>query len=222
MCGRYTLTLSGHTLAEAFELDDVPPFTPRYNVAPTQTMPVVRRAEGGGRSCDLLRWGLVPFWADDPAIGNRLINARAESAAQKPAFRAAFKHRRCLVPADGFFEWRREKGGKQPYLIRFGDGRMFALAGLWECWKPEDQDPLESYTILTTSPNRVVKPLHDRMPVILPPEHWNSWLGLTGAAPPELEALLGPHPAEEMEAHPVSRRVNSPANDDPGVLDPVG
>ncbi len=220
MCGRYTLTLSGQALAEAFELDDVPAATPRYNVAPTQSMPVIRGGEAGRRTCALHRWGLVPFWADDPAIGNRLINARSESVAGKPAFRAAFRHRRCLVPADGFYEWRREGGGKQPYLIRFGDGRLFAFAGLWEHWSPSDGQVLDSFTILTTSPNDVVRPVHDRMPVILPPQHYDRWLGFTEASASELQALLCPHPSEGMELHPVSRRVNSPANDDPQVVEP--
>lgn len=219
MCGRYTLTLSGHALAEAFELDDVPATTPRYNVAPTQSMPVIRASEDRRRTCALHRWGLVPFWADEPGIGNRLINARAEGAAGKPAFRAAFRHRRCLVPADGFYEWRKEAGGKQPYLIRFADGRLFAFAGLWERWGSGDGEPLETFTILTTTPNSLVQPLHDRMPVILEPRVYDRWLGLVEATADDLQSLLGPHPGDRMEAYPVSKRVNSPSNDDPGLLD---
>lgn len=221
MCGRYILTLTGQALADAFELDDAPAHTPRYNVAPTQTVPVIRATEEGRRACVLQRWGLVPFWADDPAIGNRLINARAETAAGKPAFRAAFRHRRCLVPADGFFEWHKEGGGKQPYLVRFSDGRPFAFAGLWERWSSSGETPLETFTILTTSPNQLVQPLHDRMPVILPPNHYDRWLGLAEPTSGDLQDLLGPYPHGEMEARRVSRRVSSPTNDDPAVLDPV-
>lgn len=217
MCGRYILTVSGEVLARLFGLDEVPELVPRYNIAPTQRVPVVR-AVGGRRRLDSLRWGLVPHWAAEPSVGHRLVNARAETAATKPSFRSAFRSRRCLVPANGFYEWQATPSGKQPWLIRLSGGRPFAMAGLWERWSGGDGD-LETFTILTTSPNEVVAPLHGRMPVILPPEAWERWLDPEYRAPEALQALLGPFPAAEMEAHPVSRLVNDPANDSPACLE---
>ena len=217
MCGRYILTVSGEVLARLFGLDEVPELVPRYNIAPTQRVPVVRAA-GGRRRLDSLRWGLVPHWAAEPSVGHRLVNARAETAATKPSFRSAFRSRRCLVPANGFYEWQATPAGKQPWLIRLSGGRPFAMAGLWERWSGGDGD-LETFTILTTSPNEVVAPLHGRMPVILPPEAWERWLDPEYRAPEALQALLGPFPAAEMEAHPVSRLVNDPANDSPACLE---
>jgi len=163
----------------------------------------------------------VPPWADDPAIGNRLINARAETAAAKPSFRAALRRRRCLVPADGFYEWKREAGGKQPYLIRFEDGRPFALGGLWETWRNPSGEGIESFTILTTEPNEVVAPLHDRMPVIVPPEAFALWLDPAVGDPTAIAPLLAPPPADGMVARPASRLVNDPGNDVPECILPI-
>ncbi len=220
MCGRYTLTVSASVLAEVFAVD-VPELRPRYNVAPTQTMGVVRLGRDDAPSWREARWGLIPSWAKDPTIGNRLINARAETAADKPSFRAAIRRRRCLVPADGFYEWRRSPDGKVPHLVRFADGRPFAFAGLWERWRDADGATVDSYTILTTRPNELVAGLHDRMPVILPPEVHDEWLAPAEIERDRLEALLAPHPPAGMETYPVSRRVNSPANDDPECVRPV-
>ena len=220
MCGRYVLTITGKVLAGAFGVDQVPEVEPRYNIAPTQRAPVVRGDEGR-RRMDLVRWGLIPPWAKDPSIGQRLINARAETAAAKPSFRNAIRRRRCLVPADGFYEWQRTPAGKQPWLIRMADGWPFAMAGLWEIWRPRDGEPLETFTILTTEPNEVVAPLHDRMPVILPPGSWDLWLDPSVTDPDRLAPLLAPHPPEGMTAHPVTRAVGSPAFDEPACIEPV-
>jgi putative SOS response-associated peptidase YedK len=182
---------------------------------------VIRQAvDGTARECVALRWGLVPSWADDPAVGNRLINARAETVASKPSFRAAFRQRRCLVPADGFYEWQKQAGKKQPFYIHLRGGGPFAFAGLWERWQGADE-PIESFTIVTTEANELVRSLHERMPVILPREAYKHWLDPAYAKLEELQALLRPYPAEEMAAFPVSTRVNSPRVDDAACIVPV-
>ena len=221
MCGRYTLTVDAALLAELFELEPPAELEPRYNVAPTQTVPIVRSAPDGGRQWARVRWGLIPGWAKDESIGSRLINARAETVADKPSFRSAFKHRRCLIPADGFYEWVKTEGGKVPHHIRFADGRPFAFAGLWERWSPPGGEVVDSCTILTTAPNELVAGLHDRMPVILPRNRFADWLAPEPLDPDTAEAMLVPHPSDGMEAVPVSRRVNSPANDDEQCVRPV-
>ena len=221
MCGRYFLTTPGEVLADIFEAGSAPELSPRYNIAPTQTVPIVRLGASGARELALASWGLVPVWAKEKAIGNKLINARAETLAEKPSFRDAFKKRRCLLPADGYFEWKREGTVKQPYAFRASDGRPLALAGLWSFWKdPATGEPLESCAIVTTSPNELAATVHDRMPVILAPESFGKWLG---AAPPspDFAALFEPYPAERMLAYPVSRAVNSPANDRPELLEAI-
>ncbi|HQP42154.1 MAG TPA: SOS response-associated peptidase [Thermoanaerobaculales bacterium] len=221
MCGRFTLTVSARVLGQLFDVPEPEGIVPRYNIAPTQQVLVARSAEGG-RELTGVRWGLIPHWADDPSIGNRMINARGETVATKPAFRSAVKHRRCLIPADGFYEWQKAGAGKQPHLIRFADGRAFAFAGLWEGWRPRDGGvPVDSCTIVTTTPNRLVAALHDRMPVILPPAAFEEWLRPEPLPEPRLEELLAPYPDHEMEAFAVSRRVNSPAYDGPECAVPL-
>jgi putative SOS response-associated peptidase YedK len=220
MCGRYTLTTPVEKLAEefGFEASSVE-LPPNYNVAPTQQVAAVLE-EGGERHLEMLRWGLIPSWADDPQIGSRMINARAETAPEKPSFRSAFRGRRCLIPADGFYEWQRTNGSKQPYYIHMKEGRPFAFAGLWESWKEEGGPEIRSCTILTTKPNALVAGIHDRMPVILPPGSYDAWLD-TEAERDELYGLLASYPEDEMEAYPVSRFVNSPQNNDPRCVEPA-
>lgn len=222
MCGRFTLTVSASVLAGIFELDAPPEFRPRFNIAPTQIHPIVSAGDHEPRRWRLCRWGLVPSWAKDPSIGARMINARSETAAEKPSFRQAFKTRRCLVPADGFFEWSKTPEGKQPHHIRFTDRRPFALGGLWERWDCGSEPPLESFTILTTRPNPLVERIHDRMPVIIPTDSWDRWLEPAPLAPELRDALTGPHDPASMESVAVSRRVNSPVNDDPDCLSETG
>jgi putative SOS response-associated peptidase YedK len=194
---------------EHFRLNSLPPMTPRFNVAPTQEVGVVRQP-AGQREFVWMHWGLVPRWAKDPKIGSQMINARAETAADKPAFRDAFKRRRCLVVADGFYEWQKTGGKtKQPYYIHMKDGRPFGFAGLWERW-----GELESCTILTTSPNDLCAPVHDRMPVILGPADYDRWLDPEVSDPAALAPLLDCYPADEMVAEPVSTHVNRVANND--------
>jgi putative SOS response-associated peptidase YedK len=220
MCGRLNLTASGSELAEVFGLDEIPNVAPRYNIAPTQPIAVVRLApQRGRRRMDTLRWGLVPSWEKDPAVGNRMINARVETAASKPAFREAFHLRRCLIPTNGFYEWESRSGVKQAFVIRRKDGHPFALGGLWDRW--DGGEPLETCTILTTEPNEVVRPIHDRMPLILPPEAYELWLNPRVDEVRALKRFLGPVSAQDLEAVPISSRVNAPENDDPEVLEPI-
>lgn len=223
MCGRFTLATPEQDIAQQFSLTDVPHLEARYNIAPTQPVAAVRlQREGGGRELVMLHWGLIPFWADDPKIGNRMINARAETVEEKPSFRNAFRRRRCLVLADGFYEWKKENGWKQPYYVRMDDGRPFAFAGLWEFWKDDETETaIESCTLLTTQPNGVVRPIHKRMPVILHPRDYDLWLDVETADVERLKAILGPYPAEEMEAYPVSRLVNKPAHEGPELIEPL-
>lgn len=217
MCGRYTLTVPIDQLAAEFDLDEVrAELSPNFNVAPTQSVAAIL-AENGGRRLETLRWGLVPSWAKDPEIGARMINARSETAPEKPSFRSAFKRRRCLIPADGFYEWKREEGGKQPFYIHMKDGRPFAFAGLWEDWNDGE---IRSCTILTTSANGLVGEVHERMPVILPAEDRDAWLD-PEAETQELVSLLRPYPGDDLETFPVSRFVNSPRNNDERCIEPA-
>jgi putative SOS response-associated peptidase YedK len=217
MCGRYFLISKPHEVAAHFQVELPGLIHPRYNIAPTQPALCVRASREGGREAVIMRWGLVPSWADDPAIGSRMINARAETAAEKPSFRAAMKYRRCLVPADGFYEWRKVGTGKQPYAVRLRGGGLFAMAGLWEQWE-RGEGALESFTILTTSANEAVRVLHERMPVILPPERYAEWLAPDVRDAAAVAALLVPCSPEALEVYPVSTRVNSPGNDSPELL----
>lgn len=212
MCGRYTLRTKASDLAEVFRVLDAPDFSPRFNIAPTQMVLAVR--QNGAREFVRLRWGLVPSWADDPAIGNRMINARSETVATKPSFRSAFKSRRCLIVADGFYELQKVGKAKQPFFIRMKDDRPFGFAGLWEHWE-RGEKPIDSCTIITTTPNDVTKAVHDRMPVIIAPDDYDRWL--TG----EPAELLRPYPPENMEAFPVSTLVNSPKNESADCVRPM-
>ncbi|WP_169979833.1 SOS response-associated peptidase [Tautonia rosea] len=222
MCGRFTLSSSPERIAQAFELPDPLPFDASYNIAPTQPVAAVRRdPDSGARRCDLMRWGLVPSWAKDPSIGNRMINARAETVAEKPAFRHAFRRKRCLVIADGFYEWKREGSRKQAYFIRLKDGSPFGFAGLWDYWEGPD-GAFESCSIITTEPNALMEPIHDRMPVIVANDAYGLWLSQEVQEPERLEPLLVPFPAEAMEAWPVSTMVNRPANNRPECIRPLG
>ncbi len=222
MCGRFTLTDPNVDLAVQFGLPQIPDMPPRYNIAPTQPVAVVRQAAADQvREMVMLQWGLIPFWAKDPKIGARLINARSETAAEKPSFRTAFRRRRCLVLADGFYEWQKQNGTKQPFFIRLRDARPFAFAGLWERWQGPDSDLIESCTLLTTEPNDLLRLVHNRMPVILQPDDYALWLDPTVQKPELLQPLLHPFPPQEMEAYAVSRFVNSPDNDTPKCIEPL-
>ncbi len=220
MCGRFSLTQSADALANAFALNDVPAWMPRYNIAPTQTIATLVSDASPSRQFRLLRWGLVPSWAKDLAIGSKLINARSETVAEKPSFRAAFKQRRCLILADGFYEWLRlDKKQKQPYYFQLTDKQPFAFAGLWERWQGSGE-PIESCTMLTTQANELLQPIHDRMPVMLAPETYERWLDVTTPAA-ELQQLLHPYDAQAMQGYPVSPSVNSAANENIECLNPL-
>ncbi len=228
MCGRFSLTPSAIALlGEVFGVDDTQLLLPRWNIAPTQDVGVVRSLDGR-RHLDLLRWGLIPPWTKDPKQGPLLINARADTVAEKPAFRHALKLRRCLVPADGFYEWAPPTEGapktakKQPWWFRMKDERPFALAGLWELWTPPEGKPVASFTLITTDANDVVARVHDRMPVILPREAWSRWLDPAVQDARDVVGLLRPYPAELMSARPVSQRLNSAREDDPSLVEPEG
>ncbi len=225
MCGRFTQTRPWAELVLLYRITEIPvpaSLRPRYNIAPTQDVPVVRPiGDGGDRELLLMRWGLVPFWAKSIDIGARLINARAETVRDKPAFRTAFKQRRCLVVADGFYEWQKQtKGPKQPYLVSLADDRPFAFAGLWEEWAPPGGQKLETCTIVTTTANATVAPIHDRMPVILDAGDFDAWLD-RGRPPAAALSLMRPYRGA-MRTVAVSRRVNRVGNDDPGCVEPLG
>jgi putative SOS response-associated peptidase YedK len=226
MCGRYTLTSSAEDVAREFELATVPDLRPRYNVAPGQLVPVVRVDDEGRRALVHHRWGLVPSWAKDPSIGHRMINARSETVGEKPAFRSAFRRRRCLVPADGFYEWSGPKKARRAHWIRVGDG-LFAIAGLFECWHPPppsgdaSNEPLWTCTLLTTEANAAIRPLHDRMPVVIEQRDYEAWLDPTLDEREAVAAYLVPVPPDRIEVVDVGPRVNDVRNDDPGCLEPA-
>ena len=221
MCGRIVQLSHPDAIARLFATAGPPPNAPaRRNAAPGQDLMAVRQhPQTGGRRLDLLRWGLIPSWATDARIAWKLINARSETAHATPAFRDAWRRRRCLVPVDAFYEWRPEGKLRQPYAIARPDRAPFALAGLWEWWKdPAGGGEVRTFTILTTQANARLAPLHHRMPVVVPPERWAAWLDPASAPP---DGIAAPRPDDELEAWPVSTRVNSAANDDPGMLDPL-
>lgn len=219
MCGRFNLTATGEEIAEQLGLADVPTLAPRYNIAPTQPVASVRLNPGSGRKeLTHFHWGLIPSWAKDPSLAARMINARAETVAEKPAFRAAFKYRRCLIPVTGFYEWQKVDGKKQPYHIHPADGKAMVLAGLWEHWQGPDGSEIDSCTILTTTANELMAPLHERMPVILQPDDYDSWLATDAKGIDRLQHLLRPAPAGFLAAYPIAPIVNSPFNDTPQCL----
>ena len=217
MCGRYSLHTNPEVIALAFKLGLLPEIRPRYNIAPSTQVLIVREDKEKGRVADLYRWGLIPSWAQDPAIGNKLANARAETVAEKPSFRNAFKRWRCLIPASGFYEWKALKGRKQPYYIHPQGRELFGLAGITESWQGPD-GPIHSCAIITTGPNELTKNIYDRMPVILEPADYAAWLDPANQATAKLQELLRPYPADAMAAHPVSTRVNTPKHDDPALI----
>ncbi len=222
MCGRFVLTVDPADLQEAFPEFTFPSqYAARYNIAPTQ--PVLAIPNNGTGKADFFVWGLIPSWAKDPAIGNRMINARAETLAEKPSFRGPLKYRRCLILADGFFEWQAQAASKSkiPHCIRMKSAKPFAFAGLWEDWLAPDGSNIKSCTIITTQPNELMAPIHNRMPVILPPNAYAQWLDKGPQQAAGLLPLLQPYPADEMIAYPVSTLVNSPANDRLEILTPV-
>ena len=222
MCGRFTQTATPAALAQQFGLSIPPLLTPRYNIAPSQPVAAIRiDPETTTRQLVQLRWGLIPSWATDPKIGYQCINAKAETVAEKPSFRAAFRKRRCLVVATGFYEWQVQGKQKQPMWIGLNDQRPFAFAGLWEQWQPPEGEAIESCTILTTEPNDLMKPIHQRMPVLLPTEAYEQWLDSRVQDFPALHSWLHPYPGDDLRAYPVSTLVNNPRHDRPECLEPV-
>jgi len=221
MCGRYALTATPEEVQALFGYLDGEDFPPRYNIAPTQPVAIVR-LDRNTRCFALVRWGLVPSWVKDPKAFALLFNARAESASEKPAFRAAMRYRRCLFPASGFYEWRRGPGKtKQPYWVRPLGGGLIAFAGLWETWSDRDGGEIDTACILTTDANAAIAPIHHRMPVVIAPEDYDRWLDVRGYSPEAVADLLRPAPVDLFEAIPVGSRVNKAENDDPSIQEPV-
>ena len=220
MCGRYTITSAPEAIRALFHYPEQPNFPPRYNVAPTQPIPIVRLVEGK-RQFALVRWGLLPSWVKDPKTFALLINARGESVADKPAFRAAMKRRRCLIPADGFYEWKAVGGRKAPYFVRLKSGAPMAFAGLWETWTGPNGEELETAAIVTTEANRTLAPIHSRMPVILAPAAFDLWLNTSDVDAKTAAALIHAAPDNLLEAYEVSSAVNRTANDNPKLVEPI-
>ena len=215
MCGRFALKAKPEELIRIFGLDECVDLKPRYNIPPGTDIAAIRLSPEGKRVLHLLRWGLVPHWAKDPSIGSKLNNARGETIAEKSSFRDAFKRRRCLIPADGFYEWQAQGKVKQPFYISLKSGEPLAMAGLWESWKSPDGEVLRTCCVITTGPNAVMEPIHNRMPVIIAPRHWQRWL----SAPTEdMADLICPYPGELMSAWPVDRRVSKTVDDDEGLV----
>jgi putative SOS response-associated peptidase YedK len=222
MCGRFTLTVDPADLQDAFPQFTFPEkYAPRYNISPSQ--PILAIPNDGKSSADFFIWGLIPSWAKDPSISSKLINARSETLAEKPSFRGGFKYHRCLILADGFYEWKSQPGTKTkvPHFIRLKSGKPFAFAGLWDTWQSPDGGSVRSATIITTTPNSLMAPIHTRMPVILPSDAYAQWLDPAARTAESLQHLLAPYSADEMTAHSVSTLVNSPANDRAECVVPV-
>ncbi|MFO7663194.1 MAG: SOS response-associated peptidase [Chloroflexota bacterium] len=220
MCGRFSLAATGDEIKDHYTLQELPFVEPRYNIAPTQPVAAVRLSHRGDRELTHFQWGLIPSWAKDASLGSKMINARSETVAEKPAFRAAFKRRRCLIPATGFYEWQQVNGRKQPMNIQNAGGGLLSLAGLWELWQPPDGSMLETCTILTTAPNELLEPIHNRMPVIIDPADYDMWLDVETAAD-QLLHLLRPYDADRLKAFPVSTVVNQVGNDSPECIIPL-
>jgi putative SOS response-associated peptidase YedK len=219
MCGRFTLTVDPGQIQAAFPGIEIPrDMPPRYNIAPTQPVAVI--PNDGNNRLDFFVWGLIPSWAKDPEIGNRMINARAETLAEKPSFRGSLKYKRCLILADGFYEWKSGPGGKTktPYFIHMNDRKPFAFAGLWDSWNSPDGSQVKTCTIITTEPNDLMALIHNRMPAIMHPRDYDKWLDPSLQAPDNLLPLIKPYPAEQMNAYPVSTQVNKPENDNPELV----
>ena len=222
MCGRFTLTVDPAELKDLYQNASFPEkFAPRYNIAPSQA--VLAIPNDGKNAADFFLWGLIPSWAKDASIGNRMINARGETLAEKPSYRGVYKYKRCLIPADGFYEWKSQPGTKTktPYFVHMKKGQPFAFAGLWDEWRAADGSQLLTCSIITTSPNALMSPIHDRMPVILQPADYGEWLDEAPRAPDSLQHLIAAFPADLMEAYPVSALVNSPSNDRAELLQPA-
>jgi putative SOS response-associated peptidase YedK len=222
MCGRFTLTVDPADLKEAFQDYKFPnKFAPRFNVAPSQ--PILAIPNDGRNTADFFVWGLVPSWAKEPEIGSRLINARGETLAEKPSFRGSYKYKRCLILADGFYEWKSQPGTKTktPYFIHMKNRKPFAFAGLWDEWNSADGSQIRSCTIITTGPNELMKPIHDRMPVILEPADYPRWLDSSPQTPESLQPLIRAYPADKMSAYPVSTLVNKPSIDNSELIQPI-
>ena len=221
MCSRYSLTSPPEAVRAYFRYDNEAVFPPRYNIAPSQPVAIVRNTPAGGCELALVRWGLIPSWVKDPRAFKMLINARGETAAEKPSFRGAMRHRRCLVPTDGFYEWTGPAGAKRPFLVRPRGGGPMALAGLWEHWLGADGSEIETMAILTVAGNQTMAVVHDRMPAILPPEHFDAWLDCRSGSSREVTELLAPAPEGLLELVEVSRKLNNPRNEGPDVQEPV-
>lgn len=222
MCGRFSLTTSPIKLTKIFHFSEIPKFETHYNIYPGSDIAVIRQTDHQ-RTLDYFHWDLIPPWAEDPKIGYRTINARAETVHKAPAFRSAFKSKRCLIPANGFYEWKKlEKEKKQPYYIRPKDEAPFAFAGLWEKWQGKDGQVIESCTIITTESTKLIKPIHDRMPLILKPGDYELWLDLEVQEIRPLQIIMKPYPKDNMDAYPVSAAVNNPRNDIPECIEPIG
>lgn len=221
MCGRYFLHSTADKLTQLFGEMPMPVLAPRFNIAPTQPVPIVRQDATGRREMVLVRWGLIPSWSDGPDNRYSMINARVESAAQKPAYRSAFRNRRCLIPADGFYEWKTLAGGKQPYVLRPRDARPLALAGLWEHWQDDHGNELESCSILVRAANTQIQTVHERMPVTIAPEAFDLWLDRSSQKPQPMETLLAVQQMPELEIYPVSRMVNNPKTDEAVLIEPL-
>ena len=221
MCSRYSLTSPPEAVRAYFRYDNEAVFPPRYNIAPSQPVAIVRGTHNGGRELALVRWGLIPSWVKDPREFRMMINARSETAAEKPSFRAAMCHRRCLVPTDGFYEWTGAAGAKRPHLVRLRDGGPMGMAGIYEYWQGADGSEMESMAILTTAANQSMSNLHDRMPVIIAPEHFDAWLDCSSGSAEVILALLHAPPEDLLQIVEVSRKLNNPRNEGPEVQEPV-